>query len=192
MIIIGKIGNVLAMLRILENGQKYTVGELAERLEVSKRMIKIYKEELEKAGIYIETLYGPYGGYVYNHKKSYDIEFNYNDIDNIENILNKLSIKEQNDISITLEKIKTIVIYSADDNKKSLIDNMEVKKRYVILSKAIVNKQTVEFFYHSKLRRFLPYTFSFYKNLIYITGFSYLDNDIRTFNLNEIKDLKKL
>ena len=67
------------MLRILENGQKYTVGELAERLEVSKRMIKIYKEELEKAGIYIETLYGPYGGYVYNHKKSYDIEFNYND-----------------------------------------------------------------------------------------------------------------
>lgn len=35
------------MLRILENGQKYTVGELAERLEVSKRMIKIYKEELE-------------------------------------------------------------------------------------------------------------------------------------------------
>lgn len=39
----GKIGNVLTMLKILENGQKYTVKELAERLEVSKRMIKIYK-----------------------------------------------------------------------------------------------------------------------------------------------------
>ena len=38
----GKIGNVLTMLKILENGQKYTVKELAERLEVSKRMIKIY------------------------------------------------------------------------------------------------------------------------------------------------------
>lgn len=49
----GKIGNVLTMLKILENGQKYTVKELAERLEVSKRMIKIYKSELEKAGIYI-------------------------------------------------------------------------------------------------------------------------------------------
>lgn len=48
----GKIGNVLTMLKILENGQKYTVKELAERLEVSKRMIKIYKSELEKAGIY--------------------------------------------------------------------------------------------------------------------------------------------
>ena len=32
----GKIGNVLTMLKILENGQKYTVKELAERLEVSK------------------------------------------------------------------------------------------------------------------------------------------------------------
>ena len=53
----GKIGNVLTMLKILENGQKYTVKELAERLEVSKRMIKIYKSELEKAGIYIETLF---------------------------------------------------------------------------------------------------------------------------------------
>ena len=81
----GKIGNVLTMLKILENGQKYTVKELAERLEVSKRMIKIYKSELEKAGIYIETLYGPYGGYVYNHKNNYDIEFNFSDIDNIEN-----------------------------------------------------------------------------------------------------------
>lgn len=101
----GKIGNVLTMLKILENGQKYTVKELAERLEVSKRMIKIYKSELEKAGIYIETLYGPYGGYVYNHKNNYDIEFNYSDIDNIENILNKLSQKEKNNINITLEKI---------------------------------------------------------------------------------------
>ena len=163
----GKIGNVLTMLKILENGQKYTVKELAERLEVSKRMIKIYKSELEKAGIYIETLYGPYGGYVYNHKNNYDIEFNYSDIDNIENILNKLSQKEKNNINITLEKIKTLVIYSVDVDKKIAANDEE------------------------KNRIFLPYTFSFYKNLIYTTGFSYTDNDIRTFNLAEIKDLKK-
>lgn len=53
----GKINNVLAMLKILEGGQKYSVQELADRLEVSKRMIKIYKNELEKAGIYVETIY---------------------------------------------------------------------------------------------------------------------------------------
>lgn len=58
----GKINNVLAMLKILESGQKYSVQDLANKLEVSKRMVKMYKNELEKAGIYLETIYGPYGG----------------------------------------------------------------------------------------------------------------------------------
>ena len=126
----GKIGNVLTMLKILENGQKYTVKELAERLEVSKRMIKIYKSELEKAGIYIETLYS--------------------DIDNIENILNKLSQKEKNNINITLEKIKTLVIYSVDVDKKIAANDEEIKNRYTILSNAIINKKNVTLIYHKK------------------------------------------
>ena len=29
-------------------------------------MVRLYKEELEKAGIYIDTIMGPYGGYVLN------------------------------------------------------------------------------------------------------------------------------
>ena len=61
-----KISNVLLMLQYLENGRKYTIKELADRLEVSERMIRVYKEELEKAGIYIDTIMGPYGGYVLN------------------------------------------------------------------------------------------------------------------------------
>ena len=48
-----KISNVIMMLQYLENGRKYNIKELAERLEVSERMIRNYKEELEKAGIYI-------------------------------------------------------------------------------------------------------------------------------------------
>ena len=39
----GKIGNALTMLRLLESGRKYKVQELAERLEVTPRIIKIYK-----------------------------------------------------------------------------------------------------------------------------------------------------
>ena len=67
----GKLGNTLAMLKILETGRKYTVSELASKIEVSPRMIKTYKAELEKAGIYIDTINGIYGGYVYNHKNNY-------------------------------------------------------------------------------------------------------------------------
>ena len=147
----GKIGNVLTMLKILENGQKYTVKELAERLE------------LEKAGIYIETLYGPYGGYVYNHKNNYDIEFNYSDIDNIENILNKLSQKEKNNINITLEKIKTLVIYSVDVDKKIAANDEEIKNRYTILSNAIINKKNVTLIYHKKTEYFYHIHFHFTK-----------------------------
>ena len=61
-----KLSNVLIMLQLLQNKRKYSIKELAEKLEVSPRMIRQYKEELEYAGIYIETIYGPYGGYVLN------------------------------------------------------------------------------------------------------------------------------
>ena len=63
-----KLSNVLMMLQLLQNKRKYSIKELSEKLEVSPRMIRQYKEELELAGIYIETIYGPYGGYVLNQE----------------------------------------------------------------------------------------------------------------------------
>ncbi len=61
-----KISNVLTMIEYLSTGRKYTIKELSEKLEVSPRMIRVYKDEIEKAGIYIDTIKGPYGGYVLN------------------------------------------------------------------------------------------------------------------------------
>ncbi len=61
-----KISNVLTMLEYLSSGRKYSIKELSEKLEVTPRMIRVYKEEIEKAGIFIDTIKGPYGGYVLN------------------------------------------------------------------------------------------------------------------------------
>ena len=61
-----KVSNVLTMLEYLSSGRKYSISELSEKLEVSPRMIRVYKEDLEKAGIFIDTIKGPYGGYVLN------------------------------------------------------------------------------------------------------------------------------
>ncbi len=61
-----KISNVLSMLEYLSTGKKYSLAELSEKLEVTPRMIRVYKDEIEKAGIYIDTIKGPYGGYVLN------------------------------------------------------------------------------------------------------------------------------
>lgn len=61
-----KISNVLTMLEYLSSGRKYSIKELSDKLEVTPRMIRVYKDEIEKTGIYIDTIKGPYGGYVLN------------------------------------------------------------------------------------------------------------------------------
>ena len=61
-----KLSNTIMLLRLLQNGKKYSIKELAELIEVSPRMIREYKNELEYAGIYIESIRGPYGGYYLN------------------------------------------------------------------------------------------------------------------------------
>ncbi len=65
-----KVSNILLMIEYMSTGRKYSVKELADILEVSTRMIRVYKEDLEKAGIYLDTIKGPYGGYVLNQKVS--------------------------------------------------------------------------------------------------------------------------
>lgn len=61
-----KLSNTIMLLRLLQNGRKYSIKELAEKIEVSPRMIRQYKNELECAGIFIESVKGPYGGYYLN------------------------------------------------------------------------------------------------------------------------------
>ncbi len=61
-----KLSNTIKLLKLLQNGKKYSIKELSDELEVSPRMIREYKNELELAGIFIESIRGPYGGYYLN------------------------------------------------------------------------------------------------------------------------------
>lgn len=94
-----KISNVLTMIEYLSTGKKYSIAELSEKLEVSPRMIRVYKDEIEKAGIYIDTIKGPYGGYVLNQNVNVPKRFiTPNEINiknkNLFNLINR-SIKEK-------------------------------------------------------------------------------------------------
>lgn len=107
-----KLSNVLTMLEYLSSGKKYSIKELSERLEVSPRMIRVYKDELEKAGIYIDSVKGPYGGYVLNQDINIPKRFitpNNIKVSNKEylNVINK-AIKE---------KSKCIIEYASKDGK---------------------------------------------------------------------------
>lgn len=108
-----KISNVLTMLEYLSTGRKYSISELSEKIEVSPRMIRVYKDELEKAGIYIDTIKGPYGGYVLNQNINLPRRFitpNAIDIKNKEfyNLINR-AIKE---------KRKCYIEYYSKDKKE--------------------------------------------------------------------------
>ncbi len=108
-----KISNVLTMLEYLSSDKKYSIAELSEKLEVTPRMIRVYKDEIEKAGIYIDTIKGPYGGYVLNQNINVPKRFiTPNEIDiknkNYFNLINK-AIKE---------KRKCFIEYYSKDGKK--------------------------------------------------------------------------
>ena len=98
-----KLSNTLTMLQLLSTGRKYSIQELSKILEVTPRMIRVYKEDLEKAGIYIDTIMGPYGGYVLNQEikintEKYKVKLSNEDL-NKYNILTR-GIKEKRKVRI--------------------------------------------------------------------------------------------
>ena len=108
-----KISNVLTMLEYLSSGKKYSIAELSEKLEVTPRMIRVYKDEIEKAGIYIDTIKGPYGGYVLNQNINVPKRFI---------IPNEIDIKNKNYFNLinkaVKEKRKCFIEYYSKDGKK--------------------------------------------------------------------------
>lgn len=185
-----KTGNTLTMLKLLESGKKYSVKELSDILEVNPRMIYVYKGELEKCGIYIDTIRGRYGGYVYHQQHDYNISFDYLDVDAIESVLYKLNENEKRKISTTLEKIRSIVIYSTDEERNIEVDEEDIKEKILVISKAINEKQRLKFIYNNKPRIFLPSNFTYYKDYVYVTGYSIIEEDIKTLNLSKIEKLE--
>jgi len=57
-----KVANMLKMLKILKDEKIHNMNDIAEKIEISPRMVKQYKNELEQAGIYIESKRGINGG----------------------------------------------------------------------------------------------------------------------------------
>ena len=113
-----KISNVLSMIQYLSSGKKYSILELSDLLEVSPRMVRVYKDEIEKAGIYIDTVKGPYGGYVLNQNVNLPKRFI---LPNEINISNKGFFNKVN--RAIKEKKKCFIEYYSKD-KKSFSDRV--------------------------------------------------------------------
>lgn len=187
-----KISNTLLMLSYLQNGRKYSINELAEKIEVSPRMIRLYKEDLEKAGFIIETIYGPYGGYILV-KNNFNISSSFNNYDL--NMLKQISPqddKQKEYLKTLQDKVKTII----DSNSKELIPST-IQTTYNILSRAIKEKRKVLITYDSlnkglNERIIDPLELFYLKDGFGIAAFCEKKKDLRHFELKRIKDIKLL
>ena len=190
-----KISKNIKMLDILSSGRKYTCKQLAEMLEISPRMVRLYKDELEKEGFYIETFLGKDGGYrLQSQIELPSILFNQYDIEIIDNAIKNCSNEEELPNLINLkQKIVTYCKLVNDDE-----DVLEKEKRQILddIKKSIIGQQSIQIEYFSKgmkkRRAIYPKQIYKFENLIMIVAqYSEDKNDIRHLNLNRIDKIIK-
>lgn len=193
-----KLSNTLLMLQYLQSGRKYSVKELSEKLEVSERQVRCYKEELEKAGIYIDTIMGPYGGYVLNQsirmpvrkfkKKDYELLDKYITLEQDEQIKEKLTLLQ--------DKIKGVYAGSKAEEKELNLKD-ETLMKYNILTRAIKERRKVFIRYYSynkgeNDRTICPAEMFLFQDGWYVAAFCLKKNDIRHFELKRIIKIELL
>lgn len=188
-----KLSNCLLMLEYLENGRKYNIKELAEKLEVSERMVRSYKEELEEAGIFIDSIMGPYGGYVLNQSIKIPLrKFSKEDYEFLKNL--KVNEDDKEKLQIIADKVHGIYFESQNENIELKDD---IKYYYNILNRAIKEKRKVKINYYSftkgNIDRIIrPYDLFLYNSGWGCAAFCELRQDLRHFELKRINKMELL
>ncbi len=187
-----KISNILTMLELLSTGKKYSIKELSSILEVSERMIRSYKEDAEKAGIYIDTIMGPYGGYVL--KQSIKIpsrKFCQKDYELLGKFIKEEKDDQIKEALITLQdKIKGVYKVGSHENIKKTLPK-DILNKFNLLTRAIKEKRKVKILYYSynkgeNERIICPIEMFLFQEGWYCAAFCLLQNDIRHFELRRI------
>lgn len=197
-----KVANMLKMLKILKDEKIHNMKDLAEKIEISPRMVKQYKNELEQAGIYIESKRGINGGYSLNKElnnidigltyqeliKLKEIEQYFNDDQDFKKIIGKIiESYEKNINEADLKKI----------NRIQELGKINLKDTYLSLRKAINRKNKVKIKYYSNDfglndRVIHPAEMFYYLEEWYVAAFCEKRNAIRLFKLNDIKEYEIL
>ena len=193
---------MLKMIKILKDEKIHNMKDIAEKIEISPRMVKQYKNELEQAGIYIESKRGINGGYSLNKElnnidigltyqeliKLKEIEQYFNDDQDFKKIIGKIiESYEKNINEADLKKI----------NKIQELGKINLKDTYLSLRKAINRKNKVKIKYYSNDsglndRVIHPAEMFYYLEEWYVAAFCEKRNAIRLFKLNDIQEYEIL
>lgn len=188
-----KLSNALTMIELLSSGKKYSVNELADILEVTPRMIRSYKEDLEKAGIYIDTIYGPYGGYVLNSRiKLPRRKFKESDYEFLNNL--KVNEEDKEQLKVIADKVRGIYLGSSLEKNELSEDT---KTYYNILTRAIKENRKVKIKYYSytkgETERIIhPFDLFLYSTGWGVAAYCELRRDLRHFELKRINEIELL
>jgi predicted DNA-binding transcriptional regulator YafY len=198
----GKLSSILTMAELLNSGRKYSIKELSEILEVTPRMVRFYKEEMEKAGIYIDTIRGPYGGYILDTTRvlpsrgfsKYDIQL----LNNLKKLVyNNEEFHLNKEFDDLIDKISGIYESSKKVTSNGEIIRNDEKEKYNLLSKAIKEKRKVEIIFLSasgekNIRIIHPCDMFLYSGYWYVSAYCELRNEIRHFRLERILNYRIL
>ena len=197
-----KVANMLKMIKILKDEKIHNMKDIAEKIEISPRMVKQYKNELEQVGIYIESKRGINGGYSLNKElnnidigltyqeliKLKEIEQYFNDDQDFKKIIGKIiESYEKNINEADLKKI----------NRIQELGKINLKDTYLSLRKAINRKNKVKIKYYSNDsglndRVIHPAEMFYYLEEWYVAAFCEKRNAIRLFKLNDIQEYEIL
>ena len=194
-----KFSNMLFMIDLLYTGNKYSIKELSQKLGVTERMIRYYKEELENNGIFIESFKGPNGGYFMLDRVKNYISFNKYDVqllENISEVLEKSNFPFMKSYKDLLEKVKNM--YSiAEEKSKFIIDikSLDNNEIFNIVKSSIKKQEAINIEYRNidgtiSKRTIHPLQLFNYKDINYVTAYCELRKDIRHFEIERIENIK--
>ena len=193
-----KLSNMLVMVNLLKSGRKYSVKELAEHLEVSERVVREYKLFLEEAGIYLETIRGPYGGYVLNEDIVMpNLKFDSRDID----LINACILKTRdNELVEKLKGLKDKINYAIIDNQnknEKILTDDKIIEKYNIFSKAIKYNKKIKIKYQNlqhgiSTRTVYPLSLYLFQGEWWSSCYWEEQDDMRQFHLTRILEAEIL
>lgn len=207
-----RLSNALNMYMLLQGRRLMTVNELSEIIEVSPRMIKGYKNDLEKAGIYIASKRGKNGGYyLVNRIELKGLGINKEELNALK--MANEAIKSGNhvfalDFEILANKILNAekefehINYFYKDNLKSVDIKEKESEIWKLISKSIINKKKVKMNYESlnssnreaedKIRIVHPYGTFDHEGATYFFGYCEKRKEVRQFKLSRIRGIEIL
>ncbi len=201
-----KIANAFRMYLMLRGRNVVPIKELAEKLEVDSRMIKIYKRELVNAGIPIETKLGRGGGYYLKVHGHLPVPLNYREKESLSLAMSFLAQNQFVHYN-TVEKIIREYIRIGDVNQDIYLlkyihntnEIIEKRQRYFpLIGAAIKDCQKLQISYYALSknqhteRTVWPLKLFDYLDSTYMAAYCEQAEDIRFFKISRIEQLELL